>query len=433
MQESADKALVEIMQELNFEDDFRSELRSVCNKSLRYHSTREITVQMPFGTHQKVKSDWYQVSGKCGLRKRGPKKKKSNRKGCHLFLEALGFQRKTAPEIIDKALQMSAICPSGEIASNLMKKDGVTVSQNKIRKFIDEFRELSDDEYANLAISEDDAAQFKNKRLLLCVDGGRINCRYKKNGRIAKNMKRHRYDTDWKEPKLFTVYALLEDGSIDESIAPLVDGVIGDKERLKARLKAYLKKINVSQCKEITIACDGASWHWTDLKKLLTGSLKVSAQKVNEVIDYMHAKGALHEILENCRFDTFNSLDKEKKEDAYELLYQGKIKELIELVKPNSLPGFKKKNRDKLSSYFERNQDRMQYKQMQESGLPIGSGHVESAIRRVVNLRIKSSSSFWYEKNAEAMIFIRSQVLYGRWGNVMHNYRKSRHKVLLSK
>ena len=39
--------------------------------------------------------------------------------------------------------------------------------------------------------------------------------------------------------------------------------------------------------------------------------------------------------------------------------------------------------------YFLRNQDRMNYHAIEGMALPIGSGAMESAIRRVVNLRLK--------------------------------------------
>ena len=52
-------------------------------------------------------------------------------------------------------------------------------------------------------------------------------------------------------------------------------------------------------------------------------------------------------------------------------------------------------------------------------GIPIGSGTIESAIRRVINLRIKAPGQFWLLENAEKMIFLRSQVLTGRWHSVL--------------
>ncbi len=48
-------------------------------------------------------------------------------------------------------------------------------------------------------------------------------------------------------------------------------------------------------------------------------------------------------------------------------------------------------------------------------GLPIGSGAMESAIRRVVNLKLKGASIYWLQENAEAMFMLRSYFKAGRW------------------
>ncbi len=37
--------------------------------------------------------------------------------------------------------------------------------------------------------------------------------------------------------------------------------------------------------------------------------------------------------------------------------------------------------------------------------LPIGSGAIESAIRRVVNLRLKGPSIYWHKNSAEAVFY----------------------------
>jgi len=45
--------------------------------------------------------------------------------------------------------------------------------------------------------------------------------------------------------------------------------------------------------------------------------------------------------------------------------------------------------------------NRMLYSGVAEEGLPIGNGSVESAIRRMINLRLKGASLFWLEKYNE--------------------------------
>ena len=45
----------------------------------------------------------------------------------------------------------------------------------------------------------------------------------------------------------------------------------------------------------------------------------------------------------------------------------------------------------------------------------MGSGAVESAVRRVVNLRMKGNSIYWLPEHAEAMLHIRAFLKAGRW------------------
>jgi hypothetical protein len=60
----------------------------------------------------------------------------------------------------------------------------------------------------------------------------------------------------------------------------------------------------------------------------------------------------------------------------------------------------------------------MDYAQIVESNLPIGSGAIESAIRRVVNLRLKGASIYWHKKSAEAVLLLRSYYKAGRWNHL---------------
>lgn len=57
----------------------------------------------------------------------------------------------------------------------------------------------------------------------------------------------------------------------------------------------------------------------------------------------------------------------------------------------------------------------LDYATYRRRGLPLGSGAIESAIRRVINLRLKGNTIFWDEENAEGMLQIRGLALSGRW------------------
>ncbi len=55
----------------------------------------------------------------------------------------------------------------------------------------------------------------------------------------------------------------------------------------------------------------------------------------------------------------------------------------------------------------------MQYAAFEDAGIPTGSGAIESAIRRIVNMRMKSNGMFWLEVNAEGMLLLRSYLKSG--------------------
>ncbi len=97
------------------------------------------------------------------------------------------------------------------------------------------------------------------------------------------------------------------------------------------------------------------------------------------------------------------------------MLWEGSINKIVDLVQEKLLDKKRtlKKALKKLHDYFGDNA-KFQYKTFRDVGLPTGSGTVESAIRRVINLRVKSTGMFWKRKNAERIIFLRSLVLTGK-------------------
>ncbi|WP_051374771.1 hypothetical protein [Desulfosarcina sp. BuS5] len=108
------------------------------------------------------------------------------------------------------------------------------------------------------------------------------------------------------------------------------------------------------------------------------------------------------------------------------LLWEGKLKELKkDIGKYISYPKNRKEALKKFNNYFMKNSSRMQYANFNRLKLPAGSGCVESAIRRVINLRLKSPGSFWKLENAESMLFLRSQLLSGRWNIMIKNIFKN--------
>ena len=116
-----------------------------------------------------------------------------------------------------------------------------------------------------------------------------------------------------------------------------------------------------------------------------------------------------------------------EEQDSYfeklkESLWRGDIKQMEELVKK----GIKGVNLEEFTpfKYFKNNEQRIDYQSLKKQGRPCGSGIIESGIRRIINLRFKSPSTFWFLENVEKLIFMRGIALSGRWEIMMNNLTK---------
>jgi hypothetical protein len=143
--------------------------------------------------------------------------------------------------------------------------------------------------------------------------------------------------------------------------------------------------------------------------------LGLSEDKMIETLDYYHASEHLHDLEQY--------LPKEAQKATMPLLkeqlWKGDIPKMKEILS-GILPDLDKTPL-KPFSYFEKNQHRMKYDEFRKQKLPIGSGIVESGIRRVINLRFKCPSAFWNLENLEPLFYLRAAFLAGRWNVLMDN------------
>jgi len=64
---------------------------------------------------------------------------------------------------------------------------------------------------------------------------------------------------------------------------------------------------------------------------------------------------------------------------------------------------------------------------IKNENLPIGSGAMESSIRRVINMRLKGAATYWLKENAEGMLMLRSYFKSGRWNMLKRLALSSKH------
>ena len=98
------------------------------------------------------------------------------------------------------------------------------------------------------------------------------------------------------------------------------------------------------------------------------------------------------------------------------MLLKGQLDTFLEQIKlaTKNAKGQLKTERN----YFLRNQHRLDYLGAEQMQLPRGSGSMESAIRRVINLRLKGAGIFWLEETANEMLLLRSYYKAGRWNTL---------------
>jgi hypothetical protein len=163
---------------------------------------------------------------------------------------------------------------------------------------------------------------------------------------------------------------------------------------------------------------DGGKWVW-NLFARLTKELPIK-NKVTEILDWCHAVEHLYKMAADHQGKT----EAEQSKWAQALtphLKEGKLDLLTNLVHKEK---GQIKNFDSHWNYFETHHERMRYDKFKAAYLPLGSGIVESAIKRVINRRIKSTGSFWKLENVENMLPLRCALLSGRWRTCMDNFRQ---------
>jgi hypothetical protein len=254
------------------------------------------------------------------------------------------------------------------------------------------------------------------RRVVLSTDGGRIRIRTTKRGpKTAKG--RNRYRTDWREPKLLIIYVADEKGQMDREFLAVIDGTLGGPDAIFKLMEFYLRELKITTADQVLFVADGARWIWNRAGAMLR-RLGVEPERVNELVDFYHAVEHLGKIAALQRRWTASERQAWIGRQRRRLL-KGGIEEVQAAIDTacGSRPG-KALRRER--DYFKRNggKGRMDYARVAALKLPIGSGAIESAIRRVVNLRLKGPTIYWHKTSAEAVLLLRSYYKAGRWNHL---------------
>lgn len=383
----------------------------------RFLEYRKINIRLKSGRQWKIWSPVFLRAKPKRKAGRLPKRQKGTLR--HLGLELLGIIKRISPALIEICVSMAVLCPSFEVAANALRGLGITMNEHLLQNIIKRFGKLA--RSVRVECNGEAVWQEPGIKVLICVDGGRIRERRKKKGRRKKGLKRQGYHTEWFEPRLLTISQFDENGKKIKSISPILDGSCGSLDDFFALLKEYLSWINLEEASEIVFCADGGQGIWPRIDNLIS---ELALSNAKRVLDYTHAKQNIN-IVKKTITDALKLSEKENRKlsaQIRELLWEGNINGIADLVR-EKLSGKRKAPKaalKKLNDYFG-DHSKFQYKTFSGNGLPTGSGTVESAIRRVINLRIKGTGLFWKRENAENVILLRSLVLTGKLKNACRN------------
>ena len=173
-----------------------------------------------------------------------------------------------------------------------------------------------------------------------------------------------------------------------------------------------MQRLEITQADHVLFVADGAAWRWKRVP-LLVQALGLAAEQVDELLDFSHAVQHLGQVAA-LRKDWSAKARTRWRTQQRRLLLRGQVEQVITAV-CDLCRGRNSKAIRKHRDYFIKSQHRMAYAQLLAMKLPIGSGAIESTVRRVVNLRLKGPSLFWCRASAEAILLLRSYYKAGRW------------------
>lgn len=385
-------------------------------KRLRDGGCKVVTVKTLGGTEVELRTRYLAPKKYKHLgRRRRWRQRGREGTGVYPVLVSLGITHGCTPALLSEVSRQVVASDSIEEARCNLARLGVEMDIKTVWRigqvFARDCLEVRDQRLA--AAGEGKPGDLGGRRVVLCVDGGRVRTRQPhRRGRIPAGKKRRGFDTPWREPKLLIIYPIDAEGKRDPSMPPIIDGTLEEADELIALVVGYLRLMGAKDADELIVIGDGARWIWERMAAIIEG-VGIEPKRVTAIVDFYHAVGHLQKVADLKT--GWSDLKRKRWVNRHRvLLRRGKIHDVMASIK--SL-GQGRKARAILTEleYFRKNSSRMKYARFKRRGLPIGSGAVESCVRRVVNLRMKGPGIFWLKQNAEGFLHLRCLLKSGRW------------------
>jgi hypothetical protein len=358
--------------------------------------------------------------------------------GVYVELTQFGFGKGCTPGLQSKVARQAALCPSFQFAQQELERDGVRLDTKTVRRIARQCGEgllrLRTHELRLFREGKLPAGrELAGQRVSVQIDGGRSRIRgdlrevrpvpeaTDADGQPCENVPgrsrkrpRQTFAPDWREPKLLTIFVHDEHGRMVKESRATVDGTFLGPDALAELVALHLHRLGAAQALSITFAADGGVWIWERIPAIVRLA-KLEGVTIHEVLDCCHAT---HHIA--LALAAMGLGEKERRplyREHRTLLRNGRWRRVVEELTEFAEQEPKDSKVWTEIAYLQKHGEagRLKYPTFRNLGVPLGSGAIESSIRRVVNLRLKGNSIYWREECAEAMLQVRAQVLTNRW------------------
>ena len=324
----------------------------------------------------------------------------------------LAAGHKVTPEMAAKIAFAGQMAPSFEAAEQSFEYlAGLQVSRSLIRQIAEETGQKVYEqqmERAEKAIARPEEfvpsllpRERRAGTLYVLVDGSQVNTRIK-----------DQEGSSWKEMKLGLIYS-------DKNVVMRKSGqaILMDKEYVaywgdvtgfkKLVFEAAVTK-GYGIYERVAVIGDGAHWIWKMYEELFPDAV--------QILDYYH----MCENVYNYAKYLYPSDDQEMTvwaESVIAHIEEGEIDEALASIPvigtaklPVGVPN--------LLVYLTNNRTRMNYKALQQMGLKVGSGAIESGNKKVIQQRMKQSGMRWGVQTGQTIASLRAINASGRWRDV---------------
>ena len=323
---------------------------------------------------------------------------------------------------------MTTLLPSIELARDELRRQGPTLDEKAAHRMSHQpgvevlatrTRDLRRFRDGLLPAGQEMAGQ----QVVAQVDGGRVRIRTQVEATKRKGVKHRReIRIEWREPKLLILYLGDREGRMLKGTRPGIDGTLNGPGHTMGLLAFHLHRLGAARAKAVSFASDGAPWIWNRLDRVI-GRAGLDPRRVERILDCCHAVHHISLALQSL------GLAEAERTAAYRTLRHqlraGRSREVVATLRKMARAQPFGSGVWAEIEFLAKHEAHLRYDWFGYRGRPPGSGAVESAIRRVINLRLKGNGIYWKEENAEAMLVLRAAALTGRWQETMEKVQEA--------